>query len=398
MLDAGGSVWERMPELSRPHVVIAGVTVRAFAASAARAGYRVTAIDAFGDRDLRAVAEVILARPLPGEPYGPAQAAAAGALLPAKLAAYTSNFENYPAAVTRLAAGRRLLGNPAVTLKRVRNPIAVMRVLRRHELVTAPTRSQPPRSGRLRGSWLLKPRLSGGGHGIRTWSGSGMIPRTMYLQQRIPGTPGSISFAADGRRAVVLGFSRQLVAARWLGAQRHRYCGSIVGGSNTRLFPRQEELLDQARDLVSILTREFRLVGLNGIDFIAQHGIPYPLEVNPRYSASMELIERALGVSLFEVHHQACRGSLPAAPALAPGVQAKAIVFARHDSVAPDLVRVVGRHWIADIPHAGELIQRGRPICTVLASAAGLDACLRLLRVRADAVYRGMKIPRTRAA
>ena len=47
----------------RPHVLIAGVSTRALAVSAARAGYRVTAVDAFGDADLREVAEVLPLRP-----------------------------------------------------------------------------------------------------------------------------------------------------------------------------------------------------------------------------------------------------------------------------------------------------------------------------------------------
>src|SRR5918998_6662035 len=117
------------------HVLIAGVTTRAFAISASRAGYRVTAIDAFGDLDLRAAAEVIVARPpQPGVPYGPGDAAAAANQVRARLAAYTSNFENYPRAVGRLARGRRLLGNTPQTLVRVRNPLAVARVLQEHGL------------------------------------------------------------------------------------------------------------------------------------------------------------------------------------------------------------------------------------------------------------------------
>ena len=40
-------------------LIVAGVTTRALAVSAARAGWQVTAVDAFGDRDLRAVAAVL---------------------------------------------------------------------------------------------------------------------------------------------------------------------------------------------------------------------------------------------------------------------------------------------------------------------------------------------------
>ena len=88
-----------MPERRRaPHLLVAGVTTRALALSAVRAGYRVTAIDAFADLDLEAAAQqVLLARPRsPGEPYGPMETAEAGANVSARLTTYTSNFENFP--------------------------------------------------------------------------------------------------------------------------------------------------------------------------------------------------------------------------------------------------------------------------------------------------------------
>src|SRR5688572_1128732 len=106
----------------RPHVLVAGVTARALAVSAANAGYRVTAVDAFGDLDLRAAAEVIAVRRESGTRFRPLAAAAAGQTVPSSLAAYTSNFENYPRAVALLAENRRLLGNSPEVLVRVRDP------------------------------------------------------------------------------------------------------------------------------------------------------------------------------------------------------------------------------------------------------------------------------------
>ena len=76
---------------------------------------------------------------------------------------------------------------------------------------------------------------------------------------------------------------------------------------------------------------EFGLVGLNGVDFIARRGVPYPIEVNPRYSASMELIERAHGSIMFEIHSRPSRGFLPTSLPAQRWIQGKAIVFARQD-------------------------------------------------------------------
>jgi predicted ATP-grasp superfamily ATP-dependent carboligase len=391
------SVSGSMNELAgEQHLLIAGVTTRPFAVSAARAGYRVSAIDAFGDLDLRAVADVVLARPDPGEVYGPFQAAALAKSVSAGLVAYTSNFENYPAAVARLANGRRLLGNAAPILARVRNPLEVMRVLHRHDLVSPESRSRAPKGSR--GVWLLKPRRSGGGHGVVHWSPGEVVPRGMYLQQWIGGTAGSISFAADGSSAVVLGLSRQLVGDRRLGTSGFRYCGSILGNSARPLFPRQKEILERASQMAAVLTREFGLQGLNGVDFIARKGTPYPIEVNPRYSASMELVERAHNLSMFTVHAQACAGELPTPPSPGGTIVGKAIVFARHDTVTPDLRRWLGSNWLADVPPPGQYIRRGRPICTVFAEALHPESCRQLLTRRARLVYRAVKSFRRQAA
>ncbi|HEV8176948.1 MAG TPA: hypothetical protein VGP44_04600, partial [Gemmatimonadales bacterium] len=82
-----------MNNTRREHVLIAGVAVRALAVSAARAGYRVTAVDAFGDLDLRQVATVIPLHTEDGTGYSPHSAVKAARTIQAELVAYTSNFE-----------------------------------------------------------------------------------------------------------------------------------------------------------------------------------------------------------------------------------------------------------------------------------------------------------------
>ena len=386
-----------MTERGRPHALIVGLTTRALAASAVRAGYRVTAVDGFGDLDLRAVAEVIALRPEAGKRYSPLAAVAAGDAVAAGLVAYTSNLENYPDAVARLSRERELLGNTPGVLRRVRNPIELMRVVRRAGFDAPDTRATPLGT-RSRKVWLIKPRRSGGGHGITVWRPGAQVGRGEYLQERIAGVPGSIAFVADGKDLSVLGISRQLVGDARLGAQSFRYCGSLLGPPATPVLPQQQRLSARATAMAEAITREFRLVGLNGIDFIARDGIPYPTEVNPRCSASMELVERASPVSLFEVHARACRGILPAHLVTERGVRGKAIVFARREVTLGDTRRWLRREWIADVPHPGERILQGRPICTVLATASDAGACRRLLLRRAATVYRLAAARRGQAA
>src|SRR5207249_95600 len=152
---------------------------------------------------------------------------------------------------------------------------------------------------------------------------------------------------------------------------------------------RQDHLLGAARALAAAVTEEFGLVGLNGIDFIARSGMPYPIEVNPRYSASMELVERATGRSLFGLHSAACRGLLlPDEQPVAGLVTGKAIVFARRDVTVGESLRWMAGGDLADVPHTGERIRRGHPICTVFATGTDAKACIQRLRTAADRIYR----------
>jgi uncharacterized protein len=376
-------------------LLVAGVTTRPLAASAARAGWEVTAVDAFGDLDLQSFARVIALRREDGG-FHPSAAAAAARRISADAVAYTSNFENHPSAVAALAAGRLLLGNPASVLQRVRDPLRLMRTLRRLGFQTPGTRARPPRgvAGEPR-RWLLKPRRSGGGHGTSAWRPGRAVGRHNYLQERVAGTPGSIVFLADGRNALPLAVTRQLVGLPQFGAHGFRYCGSLMGAG---LFPATTDLHAAAQALAAAVTREYGLVGLNGIDFIARTGVPWPIEVNPRYSASMELLERGARPSLFALHTDACMGRLPATPPRpVRGVRGKAIVFARRQVIVGDALAWLRDPSVADVPRPGERIARGRPICTVFASGTGAGGCLRALVTKAAAIYRGVE-PAARGA
>jgi predicted ATP-grasp superfamily ATP-dependent carboligase len=98
------------------------------------------------------------------------------------------------------------------------------------------------------------------------------------------------------------------------------------------------------------------------------------------------------GTSVFGAHAAACADGALSDAARAPKhpavVAGKAIVFARHDVRVGDT-----RPWVdtgepvADVPHPGERIGAGRPVCTVFAEAADVGACRALLERRAEWVY-----------
>jgi predicted ATP-grasp superfamily ATP-dependent carboligase len=374
-------------------VLVAGVSTRAVAESAARASFDVTAIDAFGDADQHAAVHALALGRDFGLRFSANAAARASRGVPCDAVAYLSSFENHPHAVRSLAAGRELWGNAPAVLRRVRDPLTLARVLAARGFAVPGVRAAPPDVATAEGArWLAKPRASGGGHRVRPWRAASRLPRGAYLQEHIEGTPGAVVFVAASGDAVPLGVVRQLIGERAFGSAGYRYCGSILAAADDPHLDRDGALVDRACSLVRAVAHEFGLVGVNGVDFIARDGVPYPIEVNPRWTASMELVERAYGLSMFGAHAAACtRGALPrfdvARARRGARAVGKAVVFASHDVAVGDTRPWLVDATVRDVPQPGERIPRGRPVCTVFAEGRDAADCQAALERRAAGIH-----------
>jgi uncharacterized protein len=340
---------------------------------AERDGQPVAAFDLFGDLDLHRSAARVVA--LPG---GRLTALVDAAVqIPARGVVYGASFENHPALVARLAERHVLLGNGPQTLRAVRDPRRLGSALRDAGLAYPRTLASAP--GGRSGHWLRKPLRGGGGTRVRAWR-DGALPTGVVVQERIDGIACSAAAVGNGADAVVLGLTEQLVGRRSFGVRGYRWCGNVVP-------PRvpTTALLAQARTICTCLARAFALRGLFGVDLMWDGERAWTIEVNPRPTASLEAIEAAHGVGVFAAHLRGCEGELPQIEAARGGAAGKAVLFATEDVVVPDT-----EHWLArgvrDVPHPGERIAAGRPICTLVAAEATPEAVLARLEERAAAV------------
>src|SRR5262249_31619060 len=156
------------------------------------------------------------------------------------------------------------------------------------------------------------------------------------------------------------------VGERWLSAAPFHYCGSVGPLELTATELRGFEKLG------NVVAVACGLRGLFGVDGVARGGVFWPVEINPRYTASVEVLEYATGLPALAWHRRTFDSSPPPPPSgpLANECVGKAILFARADLAFPafdpwsKLPRASGSIAemppFADIPQAGERIPEGR--------------------------------------
>lgn len=281
-------------------------------------------------------------------------------------------------------------------LRRVRDPFELGDVLSAHRILFPDVKKSAegiPRDG----TWLRKRVRSAGGLQVNTWDGANAAPAEQpgyYFQRRIQGLPCSALYVAAAGDAVLLGITQQLIGTSWTGAREFQYAGSIGP------LDLPAKVTDKFAQIGPILAAEFNLVGLFGVDAILTDNDVRPVEVNPRYTASVEVLEHALGLHAIAVHLTACQeGKLPdSAPAISSTKAGKAILYARGQlrmtdevvrRISSDVSTVAGTFDhnsfppIADVPCPGITLRAALPVCTLLARGTDCDQVERELQRRA---------------
>src|SRR5262249_20103845 len=154
-------------------------------------------------------------------------------------------------------------------------------------------------------------------------------------------------FLGEERLVRLLGVTKQLVGVDWLHSAAFHYSGSIGP------FPVSERALRAFERLGGALHTRFELRGLFGVDCILRDDVPYPVEVNPRYTASVEVLEHATGVSALALHgavfdwgREIPKGPAPPASTFV----GKAILFARESITFPS-----DGPWTATLRQPGDV-------------------------------------------
>ncbi len=427
-------------------LLLVGGSVRAAAQDASRAGWQIVAVDRYGDADLRSFCNRWLdyndrdwLTQLRGESGRVDYLVGLGGFERTReVEAICAEFQvpilfptqpalvqiNHPACLAKLA---QTVGIQFPETWQPDEISAALRCVSGHS-VSAPSRStatcSPPEHTAIESSprYLLKPIDHAGGIGIRFTNLDEPVPPDHWLQRYHEGIPIGASYLAlpasgdtnAPHRSTVhlLGICRSLIANQHPD-QPFLYQGSVLvdapcddeaGGPLALSAPIRQAIQQTGTEAA----QQFELAGLFNIDFLLTSQGLVLLELNPRYSASMELhgIDLAPSCSLMDWHVRACRGDLTVTNEIAAHLvrerlppnanmtrppRCKRIVYAIADcsfdlptaeNVLNELTLAnepLGRfveYRLADLPAVqpySHSISAGQPICTLL--LAGSASC-----------------------
>ncbi|MBN1133585.1 MAG: ATP-grasp domain-containing protein [Methanosarcinaceae archaeon] len=196
-----------------------------------------------------------------------------------------------------------------------------------------------------------------------------MTSDDMLIQDFISGTAASVSVISTKNEARAIAINEQLIGIPWLTELPFAYCGNITPFET----PYAEKMCEMAEKLVL----DFGLVGSNGVDFIISDRGPVVIEINARFQGSLDTVELATGINIFDAHMKAFGGELPD--------KTETFRFAARAVLYTDLDMVINRQVLdgivkentIDIPNDGHRAFAGDPLTSIIATGRKRQDVLR---------------------
>ena len=398
-----------MAEAQIRNLLVTGIDVVSLAASTRRAGYQVCAVDYFGDQDLKSLCRESLSivKQRVGETCGQLDKAfspeallqlAKDLLRRVEIDAVllSSGLDDSQNVLFELDNLIPILGNHPNVVRKVRDKMKFFQELERLGIPhpeTAIAENLEEARGEAKNIGypvLVKPLRGFGGAGIRkaenpreleqAFQDASLLDDKVLIQEYISGIAASASVISSTTETVTLTLNEQLLGMSEMGQREpFGYCGNVV--------PLQvnKAVADRCKSMVERVASHFNLVGSNGIDLvISKEGVPYVVEVNPRFQGTLECVERTLNVNIVKAHVEACvQGKLPTLEKSPSAFCVRLILFAPQRSVVPDLSVF---EEVRDIPLPGVIIEEGEPVCSMVVDGANRDSSLREARTIAELI------------
>ncbi len=381
------------------NLLVVGVDISSAAYSAERAGYGVYAVDHYGDQDLRSVCKECLS--IIKQKKGHSCGFFANNYDPEILLhlvkkivkknvidgiVICSGLEDHTNVLRELHDLTPIIGNPPDIIEKVRDKHTFFKELERLNVphptskVAVGLKAAKRIAKDIGYPIVCKPMVGFGGIAIRkakdqkeledAFKNASKNNENILIQKYIHGQPASVSLISTNNDVISLTVNEQLLGLEETGqTEPFGYCGNIVPLSESK------SVIDKCKEVSEKVVKHFNLIGSNGVDMTLSDGVPYVVELNPRFQGTLECVERVTQLNLMKCHVQSClEGKLPKLMKESDEFWIRLILFSPERSVVPDFSAF---KEVRDIPFKGAVIEKGEPLCSVIMMASSRKVIMR---------------------
>ncbi|MBQ6219422.1 MAG: ATP-grasp domain-containing protein [Methanosphaera sp.] len=222
--------------------------------------------------------------------------------------------------------------------------------------------------------FVIKPIYGSGGVGINYFNTNIQLDGDFILQEYIEGKSVSSSFLSYNSHEIsMVTTSDQIIGSKMLGGNDFLYCGNITPliNSNPKLI-----------NISTKISKMFKLVGSNGVDFILHKNNVYVLEVNPRIQGTFECVENSFNINLAKAHIDSCNNELVEIPKL-KNFCVKLVPYSLNDAKYD----LRGIDFLNDCSPSDYLYKKGTPIATIIVSDRILENAMGKAEIIRKKVY-----------
>ncbi|MEM3770073.1 MAG: ATP-grasp domain-containing protein [Candidatus Bathyarchaeia archaeon] len=391
------------------NLLVIGIDTTFIAKSAKSIGYNVYAIDYFDDVDLQWICDDYKSaiKHYKGENYKGESASynpkvlmelAKSLIMDRHIDALllSSGLDDQFDVLYELNSMAPILGNPPSVIRKVRekqrffNELKALGIPHPETVVVKNVHEAKEAAARIGYPVVFKPASGFGGMGIkiasypseteRAFSSASKISDRVVTQKLIKGFHASMSILADKKEVKVLSINEQLLGLPSVFQDEpFCYCGNIVP------FQVTKSILEKCKFIAEKIALHFGLIGSNGIDIvISEDGTPHVIEVNPRFQGTLGCVEKVLGINIVDAHVKACLYDELPTTMLPSNFCTRLILYAPRRVVVPDLTTLQG---VQNIPPPQSIIEKGEPLCSVLAEGESRKISLQKANDLAKVIY-----------
>ena len=235
--------------------------------------------------------------------------------------------------------------------------------------------------------WILKDLGSSGGCGIKKNFGR-KSKRSEYFQKQLQGTAVSLSFFADGQNVMPLGYSKPVTTKQ--SNLPFVFCG-LDGPVELN-----DSIDQEALRISKLIVQKFKLRGFNGIDFLASDKAVHFIDLNPRITASFEILQESHSFCFFDRHIHLTSDILSntCIPESFPTMQKKIIsgfriIYAESDFYMNEHFQesLFNNKFLTNIPNRKYFFKKYEPVCSVFLRSSSIMELQRALDDKVDFVY-----------